>query len=426
MATAKIDMTARFLNRPILVSEEFAQSIAAHAAKDLAIDDLRAETAQMWLDVSTGVRKPYRMKGSIAIIPINGRLYNKVDWAGYSYTGYNWIDSMLDHAEQDPDVHGVMLDVDSGGGEVDGAFETAARIASFKKPIRAAATHAYSAAYLLVSSAKHISVTQTGGVGSIGVVTMHVDLSKYYENIGVDVTLIHKGKHKVDGNPYEPLPKDVRKRIEARLEETYTLFVDTVATNRSMESQAVRNTEAQVYSAKEAIDLDLVDTVASLDEALAAFEADLNGTTRGTSMTVATDTKQQANADKSGNEASQAVNQQALDAAKAEGFKEGAAAESARIMGIIKCEEAKGRETMALTLAEQGLSVDQSKAVLASAPVAEQKTNAAGNFAAAMEGTPNPEVSAEGAQSGQEADVPAWKKAMSLYGAVSGQKFDLN
>lgn len=428
MPIAKIDMSERFIGRPVLISEEYAQSIVASSGKDLLIDDMRVEAAQMWLDVTTGTRKPYRMQGSIAVIPVNGRLYNKIDWAGFSYTGYNWIVGMLDYAEKDPDVKGVMLDVDSGGGEVDGAFETAERIRSFKKPIQAAATHAYSAAYLLASATNKISVTQTGGVGSIGVVTMHADYSKLLEKNGIAVTMIYKGKHKVDGNPYEPLPKDVRARTEARLEETYALFVDAVATGRSMDAQAVRDTEALTYGAKEAKSLGLVDTVASLDEALTAFEADLTGNKRGNiTMTVATGNSQTTGAEQNGSNASTVVNQQALDAAKAEGAQQGAQAERARIMGIINCEEAKGRETLANVLCEQGLSVEAAKAILAAAPKADQVAANNGNvFESAMANTPNPEVANDQAASATDGNTPAWHSAIRALNVATGSDFKIN
>jgi signal peptide peptidase SppA len=423
-----IDMSARFIGRPVLVSEEYAQTMAANVVRDLMVEDLRAQTAAMWLDVSTGTRKPYRMQGSIAVIPINGKLYNKIDWAGYSYTGYNWVASMLDFAARDHDVKGVMLDIDSGGGEVDGAFETAERIRSFQKPIQVSATHAYSAAYLLGSAANKISVTQTGGVGSIGVVTMHVDYSKAMEKDGIAVTLIHKGKHKVDGNPYEPLPKDVRARTEARLEETYSLFVDAVSKGRSMEAQAVRDTEALTYGAKEAKDLGLVDSVASLDQALAAFEAELTGKTRGNSMTVATDNTQTTGAAQPGSNAS-TVTQASVDAAKAEGAKEGALAERTRIMGIVNCEEAKGREKLAQVLCEQGMSVDAAKAILAAAATAPAAsaaaTTATNGFAAAMNSTPNPNISTEQA-SAVTTEEPAWMRSISAYNQATGANVKIN
>lgn len=424
-----VDLTERFVNRPVLISEETALGIAANT-KVLVVEDLRQQADQMWLEVASGKYKPYEMQGSVAILPVNGRLYNKMQWAGFSYTGYQYITNMLDAAEADPDVEGVFLDIDSGGGEVDGAFETADRINAFSKPTYAYATHAYSAAYLLASGADKIGVARTGGVGSIGVVTMHADLSKMYESAGINITLLYKGKHKVDGNPYEPLPAKVRQRIEARLESSYSMFVDAVATNRSMDAQAVRDTEALTYGADDALEAGLVDSVVSRDAALAAFKAELTGSNGRSFMTNANATNA-ASATPATQANAAAFDQQALDAARSEGAKAGAEAERERILGILGCDEAEGRKELASVLCKQGLTVDSAKAIMAAAPKAQVTAPAftrdkASHFETAMANTPNPEVRAEGEQTETSAEPQAWQKAVRALNTASGSHYKLD
>lgn len=419
---SKINLTSRFVNRPIFVSEACAE-VMVHEQR-VEIENLSAEMDAMWSEVRAGNRKPYQMNGNVAVIPVNGTLVHKINWSGYGYTGYDFIGSMIDHALADPDVKGIALDIDSGGGEVDGAFEMADKIraAANEKPVLSMVNaHAYSAAYLLASAGSKISVPKTGGVGSIGVVTMHADYSKALEDFGMKITMIYKGKHKVDGNPYEPLPAKVRSRIESRLDSTYNLFVDTVANNRSMSTQSVRDTEALTYGAEEALSIGLVDVVASPKDALAAFVAELNGSKRGSNMNLKAENLT-AEADQRGNAdaASGLEVEKLVTAAKADGMTEGAAAERARIMGIIKCEEAQGRAEMALVLCDQGLSVEQAKTILAAAPKA-QETASVGTFTQAMANTANPEMSGS---EGDQAEVPAWKKALNSYSAASGMKFD--
>jgi ClpP class serine protease len=68
------------------------------------------------------------------------------------------------------------------------------------------------------------------------------------------------GKHKVDGNAFEPLPAG---REGATLQEEstqlYAIFVDTVARNRNLDAAAVRATEALTYTADQAIEIGLAD-----------------------------------------------------------------------------------------------------------------------------------------------------------------------
>lgn len=423
MTVQMIDMSQRFHNRPLMISDEVVDHLNRLGAHSMQIEDLSAQTNAMWLAVANRERKPYKMVDNVAVIPVNGTLYHKVDWAGYSYTGYDWINKMIDYAESDQDVKGVAFDFDTGGGEVDGAFESAEKIRKLgeKKPtLGMVNNHAYSAGYLLISATKKISIPATGGVGSIGVVTSHLDVSEAMSEAGYKLTFIYKGKHKVDGNPYQPLPESVRKRIDAKLDTPYNLFVDTVAKHRSMDSQAVRDTEALTFGADEAKSLGLVDSVASPEEALAAFVAEINGKNWRNSMSANANEQATTNADKNGTNT--VVTQQALDAARAEGAKTGADSERARIMGILKCEEAKGRDAMALVLCEQGMSVDQAKAILATAPAvtAESTASKPNHFKEAMNTTANPEVTADADASKTDADVPAWKKALAAHGKATG------
>ena len=154
--------------------------------------------------------RPYTVHNGVLQIPIQGTLLNRFSYQfGRWATGYRYIEAALARGLADPEVKAIALIVDSPGGEVAGCFELADKIyeGRSEKPIRAfAADHAYSAAYALASSASEIVVTRSGGTGSVGVVTAHIDQSERLDKMGVKLTLIYAGKHKVDGNAYEKLP----------------------------------------------------------------------------------------------------------------------------------------------------------------------------------------------------------------------------
>jgi signal peptide peptidase SppA len=279
---------------------------------------------------------------------------------------------------------------------VAGCFEAADKIYARKgeKPIRAFAHEAaYSAAYAIASVADSIVVSKTGGVGSIGVVTSHIDLSKMYDEMGVKQTFIFAGKHKVDGNASEPLSDDVKARIQVRIDELYDVFVSNVARNRGMEEQAVRDTEALTYTATQAVSIGLADSIGPLDDAVAQFCADLSTPTGEENMsTPKTDAAV----------VEQAVHEQAVAAARAEGVAEGTkageAAATARIGAILSSAEAEGRGDLANHFAfKTPMSAEDAIAALAVSPKAAAPAPAAktvegeGGFDAAMS-TGNPEV----------------------------------
>jgi signal peptide peptidase SppA len=227
---------------------------------------------------------PFAMIDGIAVIEVSGVLVHRGAWIGQSsgQTSYEGIAAHLVAAVSDPSVHGLALEIDSFGGEVAGVFDLAdaIRAARAAKPVWAfVAEHAFSAGYALASQADRIILPRTGAVGSIGVVVMHADLSGQLSDAGVTVTLIHSGAHKVDGNPYTPLPDPVRARIQAEIDSIRSLFAQTVAAGRgrSLTTDAALATEAECYRGSEAVAAGLADGVSDPASAFATFAAAVNG-----------------------------------------------------------------------------------------------------------------------------------------------------
>jgi len=230
--------------------------------------------------------QPFAVVEGIAIIEIAGTLVHRGAWIGQSsgLTSYEGIAAQLQAALSDPAIRGIALDIDSFGGEVAGAFDLADRLRAARqvKPVQAfVADHALSAAYALASQADRIILPRTGAVGSIGVVAMHSDMSGALDQKGIAVTLIHAGAHKVDANPYQPLPEAVRTRIAGELEDLRQLFAETVAEGRGRRLDTLRalGTEAAVFRGEAAFFAGLADEVADPVTAFRAFAAAPRGTT---------------------------------------------------------------------------------------------------------------------------------------------------
>ncbi|MFT7596226.1 MAG: ClpP class serine protease [Paracoccaceae bacterium] len=227
--------------------------------------------------------QPFTLVGGIALIEIAGTLVHRGAWIGQSsgLTSYEGITAQIDAAVADPQVRGIALEIDSFGGEVAGAFDLADRIRAARelKPIHAfVAENALSAGYALASQADRIILPRTGAVGSIGVVTLHTEMSGMLEQKGVTVTLVHAGAHKIDANPYEPLPEAIRARMQAELEGLRTLFAQTVAAGRGnrLDVHAALDTEAGVLRGNEAVAAGLADAVADPRSAFRAFAESLH------------------------------------------------------------------------------------------------------------------------------------------------------
>jgi signal peptide peptidase SppA len=424
-------LLASFDLQPSLIAVEMKGMFEACLARASSILESIEKTEapavmadDFWFDTSDwrSAYRPYIVKNGVLLIPIKGVLlhdfgYQLGSWA----TGYTYIWKAFERGLADGNVRGIALIIDSPGGHVAGNFDLVDMIfaARGQKPVRAfAAESAYSAAYSIASAAGRIVVSRTGGVGSIGVVTAHIDISKAVDAAGIKITFIHAGKHKVDGNAYEALPEDVKDRIQARIDELYGVFVSTVARNRGMDEKAVRKTEALTFTATQAQSNGLADEIGSLEDATAAFAAELF-----------------SEGDEEMSTQDKAADKAALDTARAEGrtegekvgretgMKEGATAMQARCKEILGSEEAKGREGMANHLAFS-TDMDAAAAVelLKAAPKADAKGDQPNRFEQAMNGTPNPVVGA-GGEGGQADDEQAKvAKILGDHRAITGAK----
>jgi ClpP class serine protease len=226
---------------------------------------------------------PYPVLDGIAIIQIAGVLIHRGGWIGQSsgQTSYEGITAQIEAAATDPSVRGLALEIDSFGGEVAGVFDLADRIRAIRatKPVWAfVAEHAFSAGYALASQADRILLPRTGAVGSIGAVVMHADLSGQLDQDGVRVTLIHAGSHKVDANPYTPLPADIQSDIQREIDVLRFLFAETVAAGRGvrLSQEAALATEAASFRGAEAVAAGLADEVIDMQRGFAAFRQSLS------------------------------------------------------------------------------------------------------------------------------------------------------
>lgn len=369
--------------------------------------------------------RPYNVVNGTLMIPIKGMLlhdftYQLGSWA----TGYIYILKAFERGMQDPDVERIAMLMDSPGGEVAGCFDSVDKIFAMRgtKPIQAFVNEmAYSAAYAWATVADKITMTRTGGVGSVGVVTAHMDVSKAMEKAGYKITFIHAGKHKVDGNSYEALPPAVEARIKKRIDSMYNIFVATTARNLGIEEAAVRDTEALTYDAEDALTVGFAHEVMPFDEAMAAFSGELDETAGEDNVELTAEQKAAHAADIAS--AKESARAEGHAAGLAEGTTAGAAAEQTRIKGIVAHASAEGKPKMAMHLAlNTKQSVEEAVALLdVSQPEAAATKPAQGaDFNAAM-GQDNPNLGS-GDDGGDKPNETAEATTLNEYRAVNGFK----
>jgi len=260
----------RFFNRPIALDPDYAHGILAALIKPEAAIVAEDNDYQECL---------YDLVDGVAIIPICGVLVHghACWWAGE--TSYSSIEAALVAAIDDQMAKAIVLHICSPGGEVDGCFELADKIYEMRgdKPIVAICDpYAYSAAYALASAADMICIPRTGGAGSIGVVAVHMEMSKMLKECGIGVTVIQFGDQKTERGPFAPLSDGAEKRMQNDIDILGDMFVELVARNRGISTDAVRATKAGVFLGAAAVENEIADLVASPQEAFAELVQQVN------------------------------------------------------------------------------------------------------------------------------------------------------
>lgn len=269
-------LATRIFDTPLLIAPQKLEVILAVLAPRLGLDISPTAAAA---PSSSPQRESYEVTpDGIAVIPIEGTLVHKsygID-ALSGLRAYTDIQAEIEDAATDPAIKAILLDFDSPGGEMAGAFDAADTIfaARSAKPLFAVANNdAFSAAYLLASGAERIYVSRTSGIGSIGVIVSHLDVSGNDEKMGYKYTIIYAGSHKADLQPHTPLSEEARAVLEAEVARTYSLLVSSTACNRAFPESAIRGTEAALYFGNDAVNLKLADRMGTRQDALADLRA---------------------------------------------------------------------------------------------------------------------------------------------------------
>ncbi|BBM28200.1 TPA: S49 family peptidase [Enterobacter hormaechei] len=395
-------------NEPLLLEPAYARVFFCALAGQLGITRLTDSVSGVTLgaeqiaeplalfgdddDMGPRPSRSYQVANGIAVLPVSGTLVSKTrSLQPYSgMTGYNGIIARLQQAISDPGVDGILLDMDTPGGMVSGAFDCADIIARMRdiKPIWALANDMNcSAGQLIASAASRRMVTQTARTGSIGVMMAHSNYGAALKTNGVEVTLIYSGDHKVDGNPYGKLPEDVRADFQTRIDATRQMFAEKVSAYTGMSVQAVLDTEAAVFSGQESVDNGLADELVNNTDALGVMREALDRrkkiTTGGTMPSPSTSAATNKTAEQATTQTTAPAEQvTTIDTTTAAAathedvsaqISAAVSAENGRIMGILNCEEAKGRESQARALAETpGMTVESAQRILAAAPQSAQ------------------------------------------------------
>jgi signal peptide peptidase SppA len=393
-------------------------------------------------------RKPFIYSDGLAIIAIHGSLLNRFGGSWGFVTGYQAIRRQMNAALEDDDVKLIVFDVDSPGGETAGCLELADEIRAsrdIKPSIAVVDSLSASAGYALASAATRMVATPSSKIGSIGVYIMHADFSGALDQAGIQITYVEapKGGMKTAGSPYRPLDRKSEDYLQAFVDASYDDFSALIVANRGLSDAEVRETNARVFRADEALALRLIDEVKTPTEAVSSFVAEL----ADEEPTEEDDDMNAKTGQIAGSEATSAAPAApaAPVAPSAEQLQAAVAADRERMTAIKALSEAADKPKLADTLALGGYTVEQATTILAAAasetaaaalPTATQAASttpavdATNHLDAAMEASQHPNVGAGAKPNGDAtageplSDAEQAKAILADHSAATGHRYE--
>lgn len=223
--------------------------------------------------------------GYVAVIHIEGTITAQSE-TGFLSSGnvydHEYLMESVDRVSRDPDNKGILLYIDSPGGEVYATDELYLKVMDYKettgRPVYAyCASMAASGGYYMAAAADEILMNRNCLTGSIGVTagTM-IDVSGFLEKNGIKTTSIYVGKNKTMGSYFEEFTDEQKQIYISVLREAYDQFVGIVAVSRGMTVADVELlADGRIYSPKQALENDLIDDIMVYDDAVSKMIRDM-------------------------------------------------------------------------------------------------------------------------------------------------------
>lgn len=233
----------------------------------------REKTMQNFALLNSFIRqdktKEMTVRDGVAVISIENAVYRRKPWFVQGVS-HKQIKDEISKALQDEKVTAILYNIYSPGGTVAGTQELASYIkeASSVKPSCAFVDGmCCSAAYWLASATGKIFATESAEIGSVGVVLMHSDYSKFNENMGLKYTYITAGSKKSIGASEIPLSEEDKAYLQHNVDAVYAVFLHDVAQNMDLDTdKKLEWADGRVFLGNEALRLGLVSRLVKTQE----------------------------------------------------------------------------------------------------------------------------------------------------------------
>lgn len=204
------------------------------------------------------------------VFNIIGPIIKYSDW---NYMGTQSMMKILSYIDANPNISGVVFNIDSGGGMVSGTAEFADFIKNMKKPTISWTNDTQCSAAEWISSACTYKMAgpHARDIGSIGTMLSFQDFSAMFEKYGATIHEVYAPQSTEKNKDFRELIKGNEKPYQERLEKITDNFIDTIKTNIPNLSDDGSVLKGKTYDAAEALEVGLINEIGTLEQALSKF-----------------------------------------------------------------------------------------------------------------------------------------------------------
>ncbi|MFE4897421.1 signal peptide peptidase SppA [Peribacillus butanolivorans] len=242
------------------------------------IDELFASDSEFYEEVIEGED----FSNVIAVFDVEGTIQDTGEASLLSSATYNHRAFMdkLKMAEENDDIKGIILRVNSpGGGVVESAeiYDKILDIKKVKKPVYVSmGSMAASGGYYISAPADKIYASPETMTGSLGVIMHGYNYEKLAKKYGVEFETIKSGPHKDIMSPSREMTDEEREILQNMIDNSYDQFVKIIADGRGMTEKEVRKiADGRIYDGRQAKENHLIDDFGHLDDVIAAMKTDI-------------------------------------------------------------------------------------------------------------------------------------------------------
>lgn len=204
-----------------------------------------------------------------------------IDESGEDTYNHQYLLNAIDAMIADVENKGMIIYVNTPGGSVFASDELYLKIKEYQeetgRPVYTSMqSQATSGGYYISASSDKIFANRNCWTGSLGV-TMgsFYDISGLLDKLGIKTTTITAGEHKAMGSNTDGMSDDERAIFQSLVDEAYEQFVGIISEGRGMTAEEVKAlADGRIYSAQQALNNGLIDSIGTYEETIAAIKAD--------------------------------------------------------------------------------------------------------------------------------------------------------